>query len=302
MAGLWAATVLSGCYTQPNTLPDTGKEFSQARADSTVSGLRLRLKQSLDHKGHPDSLSQAYHYLVRLGESAGTDQSYHALMSELCFLRATYTDLTPDSSQKLYEQGLRSARDLLDSSPRLLGYVLTDTVSIGSIHIDQIQPVTLDALYWWTLHSIFMIGKEPPIRRLAWRKRLGRAIRLIESKDPGYRWGGVKRLTALVLLVSPDGDLDAAQHAFRQAIALGQSYLENRYFYARYYGVLLQSKQMFQAQLQSILEQKTPGAAEYAQLNLLVKQKARTVLANTESYFSSISGADILTGKNGTGE
>ncbi|HKJ68148.1 MAG TPA: TRAP transporter TatT component family protein [bacterium] len=292
LAGLWIATMVLGCAPQPEIRPDASTDAIQVQADSAMVRLRMRLERTLQHKGNPDSLNLAFRYLVRLGELVEPDQSFHALMTELCFLRATYTDIAQDSSQNLYQQGLRSARALLEAVPRLSGYVQTDTVSIDALRMEQLRQPTIDALYWWTLHSIFTVAQESPIRRLAWRKRFDRAIRVLEIRNPDYRNGGVQRLIALVLLISPDGDLNKAQQAFRQAIAMGESYLENRYFYARYYGVLLQSKEIFQVQLQSILEQNTSETAKYAQLNLLVKNKARTVLASTDRYFSTFSGSE----------
>lgn len=295
------AMIFTGCTTFFQTKESETEANNTPEQESTLTPLRSLFQQAYDTRENPDSLRQAVHYLTEIIKRTGPDTLYRRQLqvkeAELKYLTATYTSLDADSSKILYEQGSEAAQAILKVHPVLYGFIFNNVIPQNLAVFKQVPYAVLDVVYWWSLNYLFWLRKEAPLARLVARAKIERAIRVIQSADPNYRWGAVSRLTGLMLLISPDGDLNHARKAFQQAIAREKDYLENRYFYGRYYGVLLQNRQVFRAQLDSTVGHNSVNTLPFTQLNALVKVKAAQSLSQESTYFFSINHSDILRGE-----
>jgi len=297
---LYLLVFLTGCAPFLQTTKNDADVQSSSEQDSALSALKSLFWQAYNARENPDSLRRSAGYLTEILEKTGQNSIEQAALqrksAELNYLCATYAPLSEDSSHTLYAQGSEVAASLLESYPDLYHFIFNGTVPENPDALKRLPEAVLDGVYWWSLNYLFWLREESSLARLLARATVERAIRVLRVADPAYRWGATSRLTGLMLLISPDGDLNRAREAFRQAIASEKDYLENRYLYGRYYGVLLQNKQIFHTQLDSILKANPAADRPYHELNTLVKSRTTGVLKQEGSYFFSITHSDILKG------
>ena len=246
--------------------------------------LRGKYEQAIRKISNHDSLKSAYQYLQQL-KSHEIDQTWiHAESMRLNFLVATYTDITQDSGKVLYDRGQSAAFNLIQQNPAIAGYLRSGAGDLNTI-TDSTSLVNPEPIYYWAINDLFWLRTEQPITRLVSRKRIERAIQLLQQTHPDYRWSAVERLRGLLLTISPDGDLNNARESFEKAIAEGKEFLENHFFYGRYYGVLLQDKDLFMNQMDEILLAELSATEELTDINSLIKKRAEQLKQHPEEYF-----------------
>lgn len=246
--------------------------------------LRGKYEQALRTISNHDSLTSAYQYLQEL-KSYGVEQSWiHAETMRINFLVATYTDTPQDSGKQLYNQGQQAAFTLIQQQPLVAEYLQSGDVSLDSV-TDSVSMINPEPIYYWAINDLFWLRTEQPITRLVSRRRIERAINLLQQTHPDYRWAAVERLRGLLLTISPDGDLNNARESFEKAINEGREFLENHFFYGRYYGVLLQDKDLFMKQMDEILLAESTAPEEINDLNTLIKKRAEQLKQQPEEYF-----------------
>jgi len=282
------------CHRHPGAGPEKNSAITAEQTERHIRLLRDRLDYYLEHKESPDSLRYADYFLDQLETYAGEESWYLSARSEVSFLYATYAELPEDTIAALYSQGVSAAESYLSMFPELFQYIQTAQRPIDSVDTTEISGETLNVVYWWTVNSLFRSTHVKAIRRLTLRNRVEKSIALIKQIDPNYRNGGPQRLTGLLHLFSPDGDLNQSRKSFQAAIDIAPAYLENSFYYGRYYGVLLQNREVFLQNLNIVIQQPVDSSDSYYQLNQLVQNRAGQVLNNEEEYFTALTRNNLL--------
>ncbi len=278
----------TGCQSaaRQSEHPEHQQPSDVSQSDEVHSSYQQALTGIHEH----DSLHSAYTYLQKM-KQMDMDRSWlNAETMRVNFLIATYTDISEDSSKVLYNEGQQAAFNLIQENDQVASYLRDGEGSIDSLVSMYGSGIHPEPLYYWALNDLFWLRSEQPITRLVSRKRVERAIKLLRETHPEYRWAAVKRLEGMLLTISPDGDLNDAKQAFEQAINEGNGFLENRYFYGRFYGVLLQDKDLFMDQMNEILlaQNTSTGDNDIGSLNTLVKKRAEQLKDRTEQFFFSM--------------
>ncbi len=262
------------------------KEETPSEDDTIpLSDLKQRFDQLYQKIGNRDTLRQVYADLMKIQKVDTLHEWDQERAGELNFYLATYTQVSRDSSKMLYNRGREAASRLLQQFPSVNHYIQNGSENDTSAIPKMTNSSTVDAVYWWTINTLFWYSNETPIARLVARKKLERAIKYIEHNNPDYRFDAVNRLRGLLLTFSPDGDLNQAQQAFEQSISKAGNFVENRYMYARYYAVMLQDQQLFNVQMNKILAFSGKDPKGFKQLNTLVQARAADYLDEESGLF-----------------
>lgn len=107
--------------------------------------------------------------------------------------------------------------------------------------------------------------------------------------DETYKYGAIHALLGAYYASRPEmlgGKPEDAAYHFEQAFAISDSkYLVWNYLYARYYAVQIRDRALFVHTLTDILEAPENVLPEQNFANAAVKEKARSLLAETDNFF-----------------
>lgn len=82
------------------------------------------------------------------------------------------------------------------------------------------------------------------------------------------------------------GDPEASAENFEKAFAIaGESFLLSKYFYARFYAYRIQDDELFENTLDALISAALPEEDPYRLLNLIAKEKSRTLLGEIDELF-----------------
>lgn len=283
MAGFMAGSCSSGIF-----VGKSAQDNGPAKEHFTLSELRQRVERESTSLGNRDSLRTALQHLNQMQAQDSSTDWMRQQAYRLNFLIATYTVVSNDSSKQLYNRGMTAAAALLKGDLKVMDFINAGPDNAISALPELRKTEYIDAVYWWAMNAIFWYNSEPPVARIVARKKINRAIILIKRNAPEYRYEGVNRLQALLLTISPDGNLIEAQKAFELSIEQAPDYVENRYMYARYYAVLLQDQQLFNTQMNKILAFESSGElpSDIVQLNTLVQARVSDFLDEDTGFFT----------------
>lgn len=280
-------TFITGCQSfQSSTNEATVSSTSDDLYQETQT-LQRKFESAYESLGNRDSLDRAYTYLKQIRPEIVGSRWYNKTICEINYYMATYMDIAMDSSKMLYDEGRTAATTILSGHSPTMRFLNSDRSLPDTPLADSLETVPVDALYWWSLHTLLWSVDEPPITRMIGRQRIERAITLIEAVNPDYRYDAVLRLRGLLCTISPDGDLNEAREAFNQSVSLSGAYLENRFLYGRYYGTMLQNRLLFRTQMEKVINATHTYPLEFQELNELVKSRAREFLVAEDSFFSA---------------
>ncbi|MCF7805264.1 MAG: TRAP transporter TatT component family protein [Candidatus Marinimicrobia bacterium] len=286
VAAVFLVTLLTGCQSFNLFSSDAGQTKPQSQ-QITPERMRQLFETAYESMSNRDSLRQAYQYLKQIEPRDENARWYRETLSEVCFNYATYSDVSRDSSLLLYDEGRHSALRVLQTRPDVMSFLSSDAMYSPRIVRDTLRYIPVRALYWWSINSLLWLVDEPPVNRVVARNRLENAIKLIELASPDFRYGAVQRLRGLLYTISPDGDLNMAKLAFEKAITNNGAYLENHFLYGRYYGIMLQNRQIFRREMEVVVDATSQYPLEFAELNRLVKIRAQEFLQREESFFTA---------------
>jgi len=279
--------VISGCQTFQLTSDHQSSGKDQLDSTYVQEALRQRFEIAYESLGNRDSLAKAFQYLEQMNPNTVGRQWYYETQSEIYFYRATYCDNPADTTKSLYAQGRDAADRVLQTRPDVQRFLETEGEISADAVKDTIPYIPVNALYWWTINSLLWSEDEPPLERVVARRKLDRAVTLIAIADPDFRYGAVQRLRGLLLTISPNGDLNQAKQAFKNAVTENGAFWTNHFLYGRYYGIIMQNRMIFRQQMEEILEATNTYPLEFAELNQLVKVRALEYLRSEDSFFSA---------------
>jgi hypothetical protein len=156
--------------------------------------------------------------------------------------------------------------------------------------LPDLRPRDAEAAVWaavnWAQHIGLHLDETSVMRDIP--KATGLLERAAEL-DPGY-FAGLSFVTigSLESFKPPlmGGDPEASAAAFERAFALGgNSFLLARYFYARFYAYRMLDDVLFAETLEGVIDAELPDDDPYRLLNLIAKDKARSLLKEKDDLF-----------------
>jgi hypothetical protein len=112
--------------------------------------------------------------------------------------------------------------------------------------------------------------------------------RVIE-KDEDYFYGGAHLFLGSYYASMPSlmgGGADKANAEFQRAFEISENkFLMHHLFYAKYYAVLIQDQELFEQELQMILDAPNDILPEQRLGTYVTKEKAQVLINNTDDYF-----------------
>jgi predicted anti-sigma-YlaC factor YlaD len=121
---------------------------------------------------------------------------------------------------------------------------------------------------------------------------LPKAIALIKRAyvlDPKFYNGGAAMTLGTIYAAqgkAMGGDPDAAKKYFEEAMAASDGkFLLTKVMYARFYGVVIQDRALFEKTLKQVIETPASVYPEFRLANELAHKRAKRYLAHAEDYF-----------------
>lgn len=223
-----------------------------------------------------------------------SDPSNFRILSTLCMGYAGYAmlfveDAHPERASRLYlrarDYGIRALGP--EAQALLTGVRHRETLhsALSRLDSEQMEPLLWMTLAWiaWiqlNLDNPSALGDLPVAQA---------CLERVLQTEPDYLHGVPHLLMGTLLSARPGllgGDLKLAQAHFDKAMALTDgAFLLAPYYYARYYAVSAQDKELFLKLLKGIGQRPGDRPKDVCLVNSVMKQKALKLLGRSEDFF-----------------
>lgn len=168
---------------------------------------------------------------------------------------------------------------------------ITETLEdINQNTLNKINKQNIESLLWTTVSWTSWINLN--LHEPSALAQLGMAQSFIDKLmeiNPDVFYGLPYLLKAASLSIRPPmlgGDYEKAQEYFEKALSSGKrKFYLSQYYYARYYCVGLQDKEMFTILLNEIIESNSDDLRDVCLINKVIQAKALELLNDVDEYF-----------------
>jgi hypothetical protein len=198
-------------------------------------------------------------------------------------------DDDPERASRLYSRAKAYAMEALGDDGRKLQEA-TLSLDGARILLRDLGREDLEPLFWATLawNSWINLNLDNP----AALARMGVAQACLERLleiEPAFLYGTAHVLMGTILAAKPailGGDEAAAKAHFDKAMEISKgAFLLTPYYYARYYAVKAQDKDLFAKLLDEALARPAADLPDVCLLNTVIKEKARALLGRVDEFF-----------------
>jgi len=214
------------------------------------------------------------------------DPDNRRLLTALCIGFTGYSllfveDENRERASKLYLRAMDYGARALGPDMGSLEELTTDKKTLQRTLISLGEPGHV-ALFWFAMswNAWINLNRDQPAALAQLGSAQSCVERVLEIK-PDYLYGAPYILMGSILAGRPrmlGGDEDRARQCFERALALSNgTFLLVHYYFARYYAVQVQNKDLFLRLLEEIESSPADGLKEVCLINAVIKQRVQGV-------------------------
>lgn len=226
-----------------------------------------------------------------VANSASGNDYLKLLIAKLCVgYGILIEDEDKDNAIELYERGVDACVEILMENPSFRKSIEsgeTFEASLKLIHDEKYVPALLFGGLAWGLHILADLGNPMIMVETSKVKALiDRALFIDETYLHGIGYVVLGIYYCIVPSVFTGGT-EEARGAFNRAIKLsnGGGLLISRYYFAKYYAVLIKDSKLFDIELGKIIETPSNVLPDIALFNAIAKKKSYYLMENKGKYF-----------------
>ena len=216
------------------------------------------------------------------------DLNLAASLSKAYFFQAYYLESDLSKRDTLLLKGAKSALEGFENSIFYQSFLDTTKFEVNEIKLEAIKkaPIeTISVLFWWTInHGNFLINR-PVIDRINSREMLEVAMYRISTLDEDYYYGGPSRFFGMLYSRLPGVPLDRARLNFEQSLLDNPNFFGTRFLRAKYYHTKLGNRELFEEDLQFIINGDPSLLPDAMPENLFEQEKAKELLRDATILF-----------------
>ena len=209
-------------------------------------------------------------------------------LSRAYYFQGYYIEIDPAIRDTLYLKGANAALIGFKNTTYFQSFADTTSVDNSKLQISAISqaPVeTIPALYWWAANIGRYLTTKPVLTRIESREIIETAMHRIATLDEDYYYGGPTRFFGTFYSRLPGVPLDRAKRNFDQSLADSPDYLGTRVLRARYYHTKLGNRDLFEEDLNYVINADPSALPDAMPENLYEQEKARELLKHTSILF-----------------
>ena len=241
-----------------------------------------------EKRANPKSAKMATLYFEKAFELNPQNFELTVSLSRAYYFQGYYIEIDPAKRDTLYLKGASAALTGFQNTAFFQSF--DDTASIDNLKLQitaiRKAPVeTIPALYWWAANFGRYLTTKPVLKRIESREIIETAMHRIATLDEDYYYGGPTRFFGAFYSRLPGVPLDRAKSNFDQSLADSPDYLGTRVLRARYYHTKLGNRDLFEEDLNYVINADPSALPDAMPENLYEQEKARELLKHTSILF-----------------
>ena len=245
-------------------------------------------KLYLEKRANPKSAKMATLYFEKAFELNPQNFELTVSLSRAYYFQGYYIEIDPAKRDTLYLKGASAALTGFQNTTFFQSF--DDTASIDNLKL-QITAIrkapleTIPALYWWAANFGRYLTTKPVLKRIESREIIETAMHRIATLDEDYYYGGPTRFFGTFYSRLPGVPLDRAKSNFDQSLSDSPDYLGTRVLRARYYHTKLGNQDLFEEDLNYVINADPSILPDAMPENLFEQEKAKELLKHTSILF-----------------
>jgi len=237
---------------------------------------------------NPKSAKMATLYFEKAFELNPQNFELTVSLSRAYYFQGYYIEIDPAKRDTLYLKGASAALTGFQNTAFFQSF--DDTASIDNLKLQitaiRKAPVeTIPALYWWAANFGRYLTTKPVLKRIESREIIETAMHRIATLDEDYYYGGPTRFFGTFYSRLPGVPLDRAKSNFDQSLSDSPDYLGTRVLRARYYHTKLGNQDLFEEDLNYVINADPSILPDAMPENLFEQEKAKELLKHTSILF-----------------
>lgn len=218
-----------------------------------------------------------------------SDLRLNAAMLYFAYAFSFVEDTDPDYASLLYKKGFIHGYAALAKNKKMPA---SPDVSFDEFEaaLPELRKKDVPAAVWasvnWSQFISLHLDSTAVLRDIP---KVTRLLERVSELDPEYFEGLPYVLMGTLYSFKPPvmgGDPEASAENFEKAFAVaGETFLLSKYFYARFYAYRIQDDDLFENTLDAVIAAGLPEIDPYRLLNLIAKEKSRTLLGEIDELF-----------------
>jgi len=241
-----------------------------------------------EKRANPKSAKMATLYFEKAFELNPQNFELTVSLSRAYYFQGYYIEIDPAKRDTLYLKGASAALTGFQNTAFFQSFADTASIDNLKLQITAIRkaPVeTIPALYWWAANFGRYLTTKPVLKRIESREIIETAMHRIATLDEDYYYGGPTRFFGTFYSRLPGVPLDRAKSNFDQSLADSPDYLGTRVLRARYYHTKLGNRDLFEEDLNYVINADPSALPDAMPENLYEQEKARELLKHTSILF-----------------
>ena len=237
---------------------------------------------------NPKSAKMATLYFEKAFELNPQNFELTVSLSRAYYFQGYYIEIDPAKRDTLYLKGASAALTGFQNTAFFQSF--DDTASIDNLKLQitaiRKAPVeTIPALYWWAENFGRYLTTKPVLKRIESREIIETAMHRIATLDEDYYYGGPTLFFGTFYSRLPGVPLDRAKSNFDQSLSDSPDYLGTRVLRARYYHTKLGNQDLFEEDLNYVINADPSILPDAMPENLFEQEKAKELLKHTSILF-----------------
>ena len=237
---------------------------------------------------NPKSAKMATLYFEKAFELNPQNFELTVSLSRAYYFQGYYIEIDPAKRDTLYLKGASAALTGFQNTAFFQSFADTASTDNLKLQITAIRkaPVeTIPALYWWAANFGRYLTTKPVLKRIESREIIETAMHRIATLDEDYYYGGPTRFFGTFYSRLPGVPLDRAKSNFDQSLSDSPDYLGTRVLRARYYHTKLGNQDLFEEDLNYVINADPSILPDAMPENLFEQEKAKELLKHTSILF-----------------
>ena len=260
----------------------------QEAQSQNVEFLVQQAKQLWQQRSDTNSVRKANYILGLANNVEKNNKDIVNIYSQSLFFQGMFLEYDKIKKDSLFLKGAKVAKySILNDS--LFKTNFNETIGDDDFKMLSALSVApkelVPGMYWWATNKLWYLNNKPAIERINHRELLEVIMHRIIALEPDYLYGGPYRFFGIFYSRIPGVEITQSKSYFEKAISSYPNYFGNKVQMSEFYHQKAENKNLFQNQLNSIINIEPTIDPEIIPENVFYQKRAVLLLDQKETLF-----------------
>ena len=260
----------------------------QEAQSKNVEFLVQQAKQLWEQRSDSNSVKKANYILGLANDVKKNNKDIVIIYSQSLFFEGMFLEYDKIKKDSLFLKGAEVAKySILNDSL----FKSTFNETIGDDNFKMLSALSVaprelvPGMYWWATNKLWYLNNKPAIERINHRELLEVIMHRIIALEPDYLYGGPYRFFGIFYSRMPGVEISQSKRYFEKAISSYPNYFGNKVQMSEFYHQKAENKNLFQNQLNSIINIEPTIDPYIIPENTFYQKRALLLLDQKETLF-----------------